>query len=179
MIRMSAQLKAAMVVVDMAEGDRRKISWARGCAEEGIILLSTTLRSAAELGIPAVFVADEGHGAILRELSEAAPGAPCFRKSLMSAFSSADFRRHLDMLNPDILVVAGWVSHLCVRDTATDAIREGFRVFTSGDLLFHRSGSPRHPVMEEAELRILASRFLLFPDAPSILAALAPVSKSV
>ncbi len=173
------RVKAAMVIVDMAEADRRKISWARGCAEEGLLLLSATLRSAADLGIPAVFVADEGHGAILRELSDAAPGAPCFRKSLMSAFSSADFRRHLDLLNPDMLIIAGWVSHLCVRDTVIDALGEGFRVFTSGDLLFHRSGSPQHPVMEEAELRILASRFLLFPDAQSILSALNMPSKSV
>ncbi len=173
------RLKAAIVIIDMAEADRRKISWAHGCAEEGIIVLSTTLRSAADAGIPAVFVADEGHGAILHELSDAAPGAPCFRKSLMSAFSSADFRRHLDLLNPDILVIAGWVSHLCVRDTVIDALGEGFRVFTSGDLLFHRAGSPQHPIMEDAELRILASSFLLFPDAPSILAALNIPSKSV
>lgn len=175
---MAAPRKAAMVIIDMAEGDRRKIAWGRGCAEEGILLLSKTVGSAVESGIPLVFVADEGHGAMLRELSTAAPGAPFFRKSLMSAFSSSEFRRHLDELNPDVLALAGWAAHLCVRASALDALREGFLVSFSEDLLFHRAGSPPHRMMDETELRLRSPMLIRHPDAHSLLAAIRP-AKSV
>ena len=43
---MRLRLKAAVVVVDMAEEDRRKIAWGRGSAEEGIMKLSSVISSA-------------------------------------------------------------------------------------------------------------------------------------
>ncbi|MEW6722231.1 MAG: isochorismatase family protein [Candidatus Micrarchaeota archaeon] len=164
--------KTAMVLVDMAEEDRRKIAWGRGPAQEGIMLLASAIRSARNSGIPPLFVTNESHPAIIRELALAAgPEARIFRKTLMSAFSSEEFRLFLERLNPDALIIGGWVRHLCVRDTVIDAMRQEYRVYTSGDILFFREGSHPFPMMGDWELRLNARLITQFPDADSLVAA--------
>jgi hypothetical protein len=164
--------KIALVTIDMQEDQRKNMAWGRGCAEEGIILLSSAVSSAREAGIRPVFVVGSGSIGVLDELSREAPGAPVFRKRLGSAFSSWAFRRYLDRLNPDALIIGGWVGHLCVRDTVIDAIRDEYSVFTSGDLIFHRAGSPARQMMDESELRLNSRLLTMYPDAASLLSAL-------
>ncbi len=167
------RIKTAMVVIDMATEDRHKIAWGRGCATEGIMRLASVIRTARGAGIRPIMVVCDNRPTLLPELAAAAgPDAPLFRKSLMSAFSLADFSRYLESLRLDSLIVVGWVSHLCVRDTAIDAMREGYRVFISDDLLFYRAGSPPYPMMSDSELRLFGGSILRFPDARSLVAAL-------
>ena len=163
--------KAALVVVDMAEADRQKISWPKGCAEEGIMRLSSAMAAAAGEGISTVFVMDREGDRPLHELSAYAPRALRFPKNgFLSAFSSEPFRRYLDLLNPDALIVAGWVGNLCVRATAIDALKDGYLVHSSEDLLFHRTGTIPLPMMGEPELRMHAGLITMHRDAASLVA---------
>ncbi len=172
--------KAALLVIDMAQEDRDKMGWRRDCAEEGIAVLSSVVASARRTGIPSIFVMYRSHPTLLPELAAAAGAeAPRFLKSLMSAFTLAEFERHLEDLRVDALIIGGWVSHLCVRDTVIDAIRNEYVVSTTEDILFHRAGLLRFPVMDRSELCLNAGRFTCYPDAASLVLAQMPGPQSV
>lgn len=165
--------KTAMVVVDMTEEDRHRIAWGRGPAEEGIRTLARAIESAGKLGMARAFVTNMRHATVLRELADAGGlDAPAFRKELSSAFSSHGFRRFLDEINADALIIGGWAKHLCVRDTAIDAMLREYQVLTTEDILFHRDLIPPQPMMSDSELRLNSHLITMYPDADSLFASL-------
>jgi nicotinamidase-related amidase len=165
--------KMAFVIIDMQQNERARVGWDFGCAEEGIIRLASTIRAARGMGVRPLFVTGYGRPEIMPELAEAAGGeALRFQKRLLSAFGEPGFARYLDEMRLDCLLVAGWVRHLCVRDTAIDAIRDEYRVLTSADMLFFRDGSPPYPMMCESELRLNSRLITVYPDSETLLAFL-------
>jgi nicotinamidase-related amidase len=135
--------KFAMVVVDMQEACRDKLGYAGASVEEGIQRTARVIRAVRETGRPAILVTYDSSPQVIREISDAAgPDSPHFTKTLQSAFTIAPFRRFLSESLSDSLIFAGWVKGICVRDSMLDAIWNGFRVITSDEILFHRSGFP-------------------------------------
>jgi len=135
--------KFAMVVVDMQEACRDKLGYSGASVEEGIERTSRVIRAVRETGRPVILVTYESSPQVLREILEAAgPNPVHFAKTLQSAFTIAPFRRFLSESLSDSLIFAGWVKGICVRDSMLDAIWNGFRVATSDEILFHRSGFP-------------------------------------
>jgi nicotinamidase-related amidase len=135
--------KFAMVVVDMQEACRDKLGYTGGSVEDGIMRTSRVIQAVREAGRPVILVTYDSSPQVIREILEAAgSGSPHFTKTLQSAFTIVAFRRFLDESLSDSLIFAGWVKGICVRDTLLDAIWNGFRVVTSDEILFHRSGFP-------------------------------------
>jgi nicotinamidase-related amidase len=62
--------------------------------------------------------------------------AVIFLKSGMSAFSNRELETYLARERIGSLVMAGWVRHLCVMATASDALSKGFEVMMTDQALF-------------------------------------------
>ncbi len=162
--------KFAMVVVDMQEACRDKLGYSGASVEEGIGRTSRVIRAVRETGRPVILVTYESSPQVMREILEAAGPDPAhFTKTLQSAFTIAPFRRFLSESLSDSLVFAGWVKGICVRDTMLDAIWNGFRVVTSDEILFHRSGFPPMDALMLHERIIHASVVSYFDSAEGLI----------
>lgn len=86
-----------------------------------------------ELGIPFALVR-YGNSPFTPGLVEASGAAPIFTKIKNSALSVADARDFVT--DSQIVVLSGYSCHVCVRETALDAIKLSKRVWYSADTVF-------------------------------------------
>jgi acyl-CoA reductase-like NAD-dependent aldehyde dehydrogenase/nicotinamidase-related amidase len=85
----------------------------------------------------------EGRKRCERGTTEAAPhplaepeeGEPVFAKHAYSAFSSTELETHLQKIEVDTLIICGLYSHVCVRQTALDALERNYRVKVARDAI--------------------------------------------
>lgn len=96
-----------------------------------------------------------------------APGEPVIIKKHPSAFFQTDLDRHLRDLGRADLVLAGFMTHMCVNSTARDAFNLGYRPTVVAAATATRSlpGSDGDPVaaptLQSASLAALADLFAL------------------
>jgi nicotinamidase-related amidase len=105
-------------------------------------------------------------GRISDEVSPA-PGEPVIVKKYPSAFFQTSLDSHLRMLERTDLVLAGFMTHMCVNSTARDAFNLGYKPTVVSAATATRSlpGTDGHPIsaplLQSASLATLADLFAL------------------
>jgi len=102
------------------------------------------LAGAGLLGLPVIISEQypKGLGATLPHLLAAAPAdAMRIEKMHFSCVEDPAFSRHLDHLDPAVVVVAGIEAHVCVLATVADLIAGGHQVVVCGDAVASRDAS--------------------------------------
>jgi nicotinamidase-related amidase/YHS domain-containing protein len=74
----------------------------------------------------------EGHGAIMPEVAPQL-GEPVIWKPEPSAFTGTDLGTRLEALGARSLILAGFMTHLCVSSTAREAMERGYVVTVAAD----------------------------------------------
>ncbi|MFE2170414.1 isochorismatase family protein [Streptomyces sp. NPDC059447] len=122
----------ALVLIDFQNTYRTGVMALEG-AEEALAAGARLLAAARAAGIPVVHVADAGYdidselGAISPEVAPA-EGEPVVVKGVPDAFHGTDLEKTLRELGAgQDLVLAGFMTHMCVAFTAQGAFNRGFR----------------------------------------------------
>ena len=93
----------------------------------------------------------QGLGPTIPDVAAALPaGAKTFSKTAFSCFGSAEFAAAVDATRPAFLLLAGMETHVCVQQTALDALARGIQPVLLADAVTSRKTSDR-----ETALRLL------------------------
>jgi nicotinamidase-related amidase len=106
--------------------------------KEALTEIAKLLDRARHLGAPVTHIKHRGkaggafdpdatRGQIAEEVSPAA-GETVIEKTLPNSFAGTDLKAHLDTLGRKQLVLAGFMTHMCVEATARSALDHGFQV---------------------------------------------------
>ena len=105
------------------------------------------LKAASLLAVPAMITEQypEGLGSTLASLSDVAENIPVFTKNAFSALAEAPILDHIKKQPPGLsaLVIAGCEAHVCVQQTAMDAIDSRYSVCVVWDATASRFESDR------------------------------------
>lgn len=128
------------------------------------------VRGAGALNLP-VLVSEQypkGLGHTVPVIAEALPEtSPVFEKTSFSCFGCTQLAVELDRFRPRTLVLTGVETHVCVQQTALDALQRGFEVVLPADAV--RS---RNAVDQKTSLTLLRSRGATVTTVEAILFAL-------
>ena len=148
-------MKAVLLVIDL-QNDFVTDPRLKPTADNFLTRVAQLLGKSRNLGIPVVhlhYITEPDGRGYLRHHREkgrkrcerGSPGAephpvavpmedePVFAKHAYSAFSSSEFVEHLKRINTDTLILCGLHSHVCIRETALDALEKGYRVLIAED----------------------------------------------
>jgi nicotinamidase-related amidase len=131
-----------LVLIDVQE----KLAPAMSAFEPMLQRQALVLNAAKELKLSVV--ANEqypkGLGHTMPVLSEAMPeGTPVIEKTSFSCFGSDDFRCELTKSAKKTLVLMGIETHVCVQQTAFDALKAGYEVILLADAVSSRKDSDK------------------------------------
>ncbi|HET9172301.1 MAG TPA: isochorismatase family protein [Actinospica sp.] len=128
--------RSALVMIDLQNTYRNGVMRLEG-VEPAVAEAARLLARARGAGIPVIHVThDAGPGSpydttasIGRISDEVAPlpGEPVLVKHLPSSFVGTDLDDRLRALGIEDLVLAGFMTHMCVNSTARDAFNRGYR----------------------------------------------------
>ncbi len=129
--------RVALMLIDFQQRHRGSFTYEHGPLSEGIARAASVISSAQSSGIPVILVSGKVHRDIFPEISEAA-GADAIRlyKKTLDAFKEPDLETILGAYDIDTIVVGGWIRHICVMATTAEALKRGFSVMTSDEILF-------------------------------------------
>lgn len=98
----------------------------------------------------------------------------CLAKGMPSAFHATGLDQILRDARIDTLLLAGFMTHMCVDSTARDAVHRGYRVAVVGEACATRAlpGGPDADVQQRASLAALADRFADIVGVSALTAAL-------
>ena len=118
--------------------------------------MGKTLRTAGILGVDVVVT--EQVPRALRPTTDALlsalpDGSPRLGKPTFSCWGDPAFSAALDAFRPRALVLAGMETHVCVQQTALEALARGYRVAVVADAV-----CSRRPFDRDTALRLLANR---------------------
>ena len=105
-------------------------------------------------------------GAIVAELSPRA-GEPVIEKELPNSFAGTDLKARLDVTGRKNIVLAGFMTHMCVSSTARAALDLGFRTTIDADACATRDlpdglgGTLDARIIHEVALAELSDRFAI------------------
>ena len=97
-----------------------------------------------ELGVPVVVTEQypQGLGNTVPELSELfAENTQVIAKTSFSCFGEENFVNAVDIEKHPVMIICGIESHVCVTQTALDALNRGFKVFIAADAVNSRKNS--------------------------------------
>lgn len=101
------------------------------------------IRSASILKIPSITTTQhsKGLGGIVPEIASLLPETPAIDKLAFSCFGSDVFCSVLKRLpgNRNTVILCGMETHICVMQTALDALREGYVVHVASDAVSSRT----------------------------------------
>lgn len=146
-------------------------------ANAAIARASALLARARESGAAIIHIAHRGkpgslfdrtadRGAIVAPLSPRA-GEPVIEKELPNAFAGTDLKAQLDTTGRKELVLAGFMTHMCVSSTARAALDLGFRTTVDADSCATRDlpdglgGTLAARTIHEVALAELSDRFAI------------------
>jgi nicotinamidase-related amidase len=129
--------RVALMLIDFQQRHRGSFTYEHGPLCEGISRASSVISSARSSGIPVILVSGKVTRDVFPEISEAA-GTDAIRiyKKTMDAFKEPDLETILGAYDVDTIAMGGWIRHLCVMATTAEALKRGFSVMTSDEILF-------------------------------------------
>ena len=154
--------KSLFICVDVQE----KLLSVISDAEKILPRIKVMLQGAKALNIPVAATCQypEKLGSTMSELVEMMPeGSPEFGKLSFSCFGDEAFREKVAPYRT--LVLFGVETHVCILQTAMDAIRAGHEVILISDATASRKESDKETgtaFMKEAGVKIMTSEMLLF-----------------
>ena len=87
--------------------------------------------------IPVILVEYYAHGETTKEITKILPGSVTrtFQKKENSAFSSSSFVSFLEKKKIKNLIISGLFGNACILATSLDAIKKGYKIITTEDLV--------------------------------------------
>jgi len=141
-----------LVVIDIQE----RLAAAMGDFAERGPAMVRAIRAAALLGIDVVVTEQypRGLGPTVADVAEALPpGTPRFEKTAFSCWGCIDFAAAVQASAPETLVLVGMETHVCVQQTALQAIDRGHSVVLLADAV-----CSRHAIDRETALALMRAR---------------------
>ncbi len=142
----------ALLVVDIQE----RLVGAMGDCASMLAAAARMVRIANRLESP-VLVTEQyprGLGSTVADVADhVSDDAPVFAKTSFSCFGCSAVGAELDRHRPETLVIAGIEAHVCVQQTALDALDRGFHVAVLADAVQSRT-----PLDRDTALAFLRSR---------------------
>jgi nicotinamidase-related amidase len=168
--------ESCLVLIDI-QNEYRSGPLALPDAEAAIDAAATLLARARQSGAAILHVAHKGRagglfdreasrGAIVDSLAPRA-NEPVIEKALPNAFAGTDLKARLESTGRTNIVLAGFMTHMCVSSTARAALDLGFRTTVAADacatrdLPDGRGGTLAARVIHEVALAELSDRFAL------------------
>lgn len=167
---------AALVLIDI-QNEYLAGPLALPDAKPAIVRAASLLANARKAGAAIIHIAHRGkagslfdrsadRGAIVAELTPRA-GELVIEKELPNAFAGTDLKVRLDATNRKNIVLAGFMTHMCVSSTARAALDLGFRTTIDADacatrdLPDGRGGTLDARTIHEVALAELSDRFAI------------------
>jgi nicotinamidase-related amidase len=127
----------ALIIVDVQE----KLLPYVTDKEEVVKNLKMLIRFAYIMGIPIILTEHypKGLGRTVPEIKEVLKNYESFEKVIFSCFGSEEFKSKLKELEIKTLMLAGIESHICVQQTALDALNAGYKVHIIADAISSRT----------------------------------------
>ena len=153
-----------LCIVDIQE----KLIGAMEAPQETLKRSKIMVEAARALGIPMIATEQypRGLGPTLPEIVELfAEGTPVIEKTSFSCFGAEEFRNAVTASPAADLILIGIESHVCVLQTALDALALGKTVYLVEDCVDSRYASDKASaltLLREKGVRILTSEMLLF-----------------
>lgn len=143
-----ARANTTLLVVDVQEKLYHHISGREGMTVE----IARLVRFADIIGIPVLHVEQNKLGPTIGELKAVLGERAPIVKETFGAFGCAEFAEKMGGARGGTLIVTGIESHVCVLQTAMEALQRGFRVQVAADAVGSRS-----PFNKETALRRLTA----------------------
>ena len=163
---MYPQKPSALVIVDIQE--RLVAAMQKDEISAAIKKCEILLSSCAILGVPAIFTEQypKGLGCTVPELKKYLPssGFLC-EKSAFSCFGSEEFAGKIREMKLSSIIITGIETHVCVQQTAFDALSEGLSVFIPYDAVSSRKDNDKQcalRLMSSAGITVTGTESLLF-----------------
>ena len=170
----SALAESVLVIVD-AQNEYLEGPLALSGVDAAMPVLAGLLARARDAGTPVVHIAHKGRagGAFDRDdrrgqIADAvAPqdGEPVIEKGLPNSFAGTTLKAELDRIGERPLIVAGFMTHMCVSSTLRAALDLGYRSTLAGDACATRDlpdpmgGVIKADTIHRSALAALADRF--------------------
>jgi len=128
--------ETALIIIDVQEKLFEKVEDKDRIADS----ICRLIRFANILGIPIILTEQypEGLGPTINRIRELVPNVKPIEKIEFSCMASREFRRRLSEINVKNLVLTGIEAHICVAQTAIEAITSGYRVYVVYDAISSR-----------------------------------------
>jgi len=155
---------SALIVVDVQE----RFAPAIPEMAQSLPRMALALAGAKELGLQLVATEQypKGLGRTLPEIAALLPqGHIPLEKTSFSCFGAEAFRTELSKSALKTLALIGVESHVCVLQTALDALERGYEVFVLSDCVSSRKGSDKEAALAflgHAGVKVLSAESFLF-----------------
>jgi nicotinamidase-related amidase len=187
---------AALILIDAQEEYRRgrlKLAGIGPAIAEAAQLLDL----ARHVGLPVFHIVQhgkpgspifdpEGPMVEILEALRPEPGEPVVVKSLPNAFAKTDLHERIAATGRRELIIAGFMTHMCISATARAALDLGYRstvianATATRDLPDPLGGAVAAEVVQRAALAMLADRFaIVVPDCAALAAAQPSAAKAL
>ncbi len=136
--------------------------------EKILIRQKIMLNVASELNVPVIITEQypKGLGKTVAGLSVFfKEGWPVFDKTSFSCFGDVNFRSEIERKPVKSLVLMGVETHVCIQQTATDALARGFQVFVVSDAVNSKrqdDAATSIDFMRGIDVRVTSSESLIF-----------------
>ena len=136
------------VIVDIQE----RLLPAMNAPENVLNRANLLVKGMNELSVPVVVTEQypQGLGNTVPELAENfTENTPVIAKKSFSCFGEPAFAELMDIEKRPVMVIAGIESHVCVAQTALDALNAGYKVFLAADAVSSRKSSDVETALQQ------------------------------
>jgi nicotinamidase-related amidase len=156
---------SVLILVDMQE--RLLAAMDKSDTAQVIARQKVMLNAARELQIPVIVTEQypKGLGKTIPELSALVEGCPLIEKTSFSCFGELNFRKEIERRHFKSMVLMGIETHVCIQQTAIDALKRGFQVFLPVDAVKSRNASDSSvslDLMARMDIYVSTSESILF-----------------
>ncbi len=182
-LRPSALAQSAVVIID-AQNEYLDGKLALPGVGPAVEAMARLLAKAREAGAPVVHIAHKGragglfdrdaHGGAIIPAVQPSSGECLIEKPLPNAFAQTSLDAELKAIGRTSLVLAGFMTHMCVSSTARAALDLGYRVTIAGDAAATRGlpdpfgGIIAAEALHRAALAGLGDRFAIITTVDQI-----------
>jgi nicotinamidase-related amidase len=139
--------KIGLLVIDMQEKFKPVIPGIEDITDN----ISKLIKGFSVYGLPIMFTEQypKGLGSTFPKIKEMLEEKP-IEKMEFSCFKNKEFKEKIRSMGIDQLLICGIEAHVCVLQTALDAIAEGFEVFLVEDAVSSRKEMDKKTAVERA-----------------------------